>query len=237
MIGGLLARRFVELGHRVAFTGRSSERVAKLGEELGANAHALVADLAEDGAAGRLAERLAGAGLHPTVLVNCARDDRALELPDTGLPSREAWLREFVLDVVVPYELTMALALAPGSRLESVVNLASMYGIVAPQPGLYDDFARESPVHYGVAKAAVIQLSRELAVRLTARNIRVNTISYGGVAGRVDAAFEERYADRSVQRRMLAEEDVVGPAVFLATAASSGMTGHNLVVDGGWTIW
>jgi NAD(P)-dependent dehydrogenase (short-subunit alcohol dehydrogenase family) len=79
-------------------------------------------------------------------------------------------------------------------------------------------------------------LTKELAVRLAGRHIRVNAISFGGVEGRVNEAFKARYAQFCPLGRMLNDNDLAGPVEFLATPASSGVTGHNLVVDGGWTI-
>mgnify|MGYP003739618353 FL=1 len=127
----------------------------------------------------------------------------------------------------------MALTNLPDSRLSSIVNISSMYGIVAPNPLLYDDGLKNSPVHYGVCKAALIHLTKELAVRLAPRNIRVNAISFGGVEGRVDEAFKSRYARLCPLGKMLTEEDLGGSVEFLASEQSRGITGHNLVVDGG----
>jgi len=110
-----------------------------------------------------------------------------------------------------------------------------MYGVVAPTPALYDDFTGESAPHYGTGKAALVHLAKELAVRL-APHVRVNAVSYGGVTGRADAAFEARYAQLAPLGRMLDEGDIAGPVLFLASAAAGGVTGHNLVVDGGWSL-
>lgn len=194
-------------------------------------------DLEEQGAM-RIIERfLESNGAMPAVLINNARNIGHLRLGEDGRPGRAGWLREFELDVRVAYELTMTLAEMPSSRLESVINVSSMYGLVAANPALYEDFESQSPVHYGVAKAALNHLTKELAVRLAPRKIRVNTVSYGGVEGRADQAFVERYSRMCPQGRMLAPQEVVGPAVFLASGASSGITGHNLIVDGGWSVW
>lgn len=183
-----------------------------------------------------LAARILAAAPAPTGLVNNAVDLANQALPPGGRPDRAQWRQEFDLAVAGPYELTLALAEARGSRLDSVVNISSMYGMVARNPSLYEDPVRQSPIHYGVAKAAMLHLTRELAVRLAPR-IRVNAVSFGGVEGRVDAAFLERYARLVPQGRMLREDETPGPVLFLLSEAASGMTGHNLVADGGWSIW
>ena len=96
---------------------------------------------------------------------------------------------------------------------------------------------RQSPLHYSVAKAAQVQLTRELAVRLAPKGIRVNGICFGGVEGRADEAFVDRYRQLCPAGRMLRDDEVVGPVDYLVSDASSGMTGHNMMVDGGWTTW
>jgi NAD(P)-dependent dehydrogenase (short-subunit alcohol dehydrogenase family) len=92
-------------------------------------------------------------------------------------------------------------------------------------------------VHYGVVKAALIHLTKELAVRFADKNIRVNAVSFGGVEGRVDNQFKKRYADLCPNGRMLNDNDLTGAIDFLISRNSLAVTGHNLVVDGGWTIW
>jgi NAD(P)-dependent dehydrogenase (short-subunit alcohol dehydrogenase family) len=72
---------------------------------------------------------------------------------------------------------------------------------------------------------------------LAPRNVQVNCVSFGGVKGRADADFEARYAKLAPTGRMLDEKDIAGPVAYLLSDASVGMTGHNLVVDGGWTVW
>jgi hypothetical protein len=102
---------------------------------------------------------------------------------------------------------------------------------------LYSDAVNQSPLHYGVAKAALQQLTRELAVRLANRDIQVNCVAFGGVEGRVDDAFKQRYAQLCPMGRMLREEEVVTPVDMLLSDGCSGVTGHTLAVDGGWGIW
>src|SRR5207302_11172280 len=113
------------------------------------------------GTAGTMVGHLASRGLLPHFLVNNARDLANLKLAPDGMPSHEQWAAEFMLGVVVPLELTVALASTPGSPLEAVVNIASIYGMVAANPGLYDNPLVESPIHYGTVKAALLHLTRE----------------------------------------------------------------------------
>jgi NAD(P)-dependent dehydrogenase (short-subunit alcohol dehydrogenase family) len=180
--------------------------------------------------------QLRRSGVSPTVLVNNARSTSFLAVDDDQKVPRSNWYGEFTLGVVAPYELTMALADATDSELHSVINIASMYGVTAPNLRLYENPSRQSFVNYGVVKAALIHLTKELAVRLAPR-VRVNAISYGGVEGKVDEGFKHRYSQLCPSGRMLSDLEVFGAAKFLAFDDSSAMTGHNLVVDGGWTVW
>jgi len=199
--------------------------------------HLIQSDLQDEAAATQIVAFLDHMRLGPHGLINAARSLKHLELDGKGQPSRSAWIGEYLLDVVVAYELSLALADQTGSQLKAIVNIASIYGIVAPNRELHDDMTRESLIQYGTAKAALIHLTRELAVHLSDRNIRVNAVSFGGVAGRADKEFMARYARLCPSRRMLDTGDAAGPVEFLLSDASGGMTGHNLVVDGGWTVW
>jgi NAD(P)-dependent dehydrogenase (short-subunit alcohol dehydrogenase family) len=123
------------------------------------------------------------------------------------------------------------------SQLRRVVNIGSMYGTVAANTHLYTDPVGQSPLHYSVAKAALSHLTKELAVRLSKNSIQVNCVAFGGVEGRVDDAFKQRYAQLCPMGRMLREDEVVGPVDMLLSDKCSGVTGHTLAVDGGWSIW
>jgi len=123
----------------------------------------------------------------------------------------------------------------------SVVNVASMYGMVAPDQRLYEASpAYRNPPAYGAAKAAVLQLTRYAACALAPRGIRVNAVSPGPFPGETvqqDRRFIERLASRVPLGRIGSPEEMIGPVVFLLSDAASYVTGHNLVVDGGWTAW
>lgn len=127
--------------------------------------------------------------------------------------------------------------LSENGYLEKVINIASMYGVVVPNHSLYEDKAHVAPIHYGTVKAAMIHLTKELAVRLIDKNIIVNAISYGGVEGRVNEEFLQRYKTLCPQKKMLKEKEVSGSVLFLISNMSNSMIGHNLIVDGGWSLW
>jgi len=131
----------------------------------------------------------------------------------------------------------MALAQQTNSNLESVVNIGSQYGVVAPNLNLYSERVIESSLHYGVAKAGMGHLTKELAIRLAGQDIRVNCVAFGGVEGRVGDDFKKRYSALCPLGRMLNESDLAGPVDLLLSSASSAITAHTLIVDGGWIVW
>ena len=239
-LGQALTSFFLANGDRVIGTCRTADSLNELQHRHDSYAENFVGfeiDLTNPDAIETLRSQLDAKNLFPDGLVNSARHTGFLAIEKNGLVSRENFVNEYLLDVVVPYELTMALALQKASQLRRVVNIGSMYGTVAANPHLYSDAVHQSPLHYGVAKAALQQLTRELAVRLANRDIQVNCVAFGGVEGRVDDAFKQRYAQLCPMGRMLREEEVVTPVDMLLSDGCSGVTGHTLAVDGGWGIW
>ena len=142
------------------------------------------------------------------------------------------------MGIVGPYTLNNLLIDSnSGTKLDNIIFISSIYGVVAPTPSLYDNFEHQSPIQYGVTKAAQIHLTKELAVRYSSKGIRVNAISLGGIKGRVKESFIDKYSKLNPQNKMLSVSDVLKPIEFLIKNDSESITGHNLIVDGGWTIW
>lgn len=124
----------------------------------------------------------------------------------------------------------------------SIVFLSSIYGMVGADSRIYGDAQYRGepmtcPPEYAAEKGAVIALTRHLACEWARFGIRVNCISPGGVESGQPADFVERYSARVPMGRMARAEEIADAVVFLASDASSYITGHNLVVDGGLTAW
>jgi NAD(P)-dependent dehydrogenase (short-subunit alcohol dehydrogenase family) len=238
--GKVLLESLISQGWNVVATSRDKGRIDEIIASLPSGqdrANGIEIDLQAGDAPQFLIHELARRELVITHLVNNARSLTTLAVQSDGTTARDTFLGEFELDVVVPYELTMAFARASAHKLCAVVNIGSQYGLVAPNPALYEGSLDRSPVQYGVSKAGVHHLTRELAVRLAPQGIRVNCVAFGGVGGRVDESFLARYAQLSPSRRMLDASEIPGPVIFLLGDASSAVSGHVLVADGGWSLW
>ena len=205
-------------------------------------------DITDRASIERAAAEVVAAWGVPHVLVNNAGLDSPPDAPaeDVG-PFEDFPVESFdrVMDVNV--KGTLLCCQVVGGRMAaagrgSVVNISSIYGLLSPVQSLYD-FRRDAgetfvkPVAYSVSKSAVLNLTRYLATYWAASGVRVNTLTLAGVANDQPAAFVEAYSARMPLGRMAEAGEYVGAVVFLASDASSYVTGSNLVVDGGWSAW
>jgi len=243
-VGGLL-----EAGHKVAalvLAGTEQDAtLVTLAKDHGDALDIVVADVTSrpdlEAAADRIEERW---GV-PSVLVNNAGIDAPPQ------PGRGALLADVPVDAfrrVLEVNLVGAFQAMQvfGARMAaagrgSIVNVGSLYATVSPDARMYDHLQMDPPFlkppAYGASKAGLVNITRYFATHLAPQGVRVNALSPGGVAGGQDPEFVEKFAARVPLGRLGRPDELVQPLLFLATDASSYVTGINLKVDGGFTAW
>lgn len=256
--GGLLGqshcRALAEAGAHVVATDIEESKVAGLcaevRERFGVEAVAVGGDVTKAADVEALRRAVMERFGRVDVLVNnAAIDDKFVEPPE-GAPSSsrfEAYPLDVfrrILDVNVTSVFLCSQKLGAEmakARSGSIVNVASTYGVVAPDQRLYAPPSGPQTFFKGPAypasKGAVLQLTRFLASYWGEAGVRVNALSPGGVENGQAEHFQAAYRARTPLGRMAGIEDYAGAVVFLSSDASSYMTGANLVVDGGWTTW
>jgi NAD(P)-dependent dehydrogenase (short-subunit alcohol dehydrogenase family) len=155
----------------------------------------------------------------------------------------DAWRGVFSANVETSLLLTQcAIPYFKRRRRGSMLFTASIYGVVGADQRIYEGSSYEghpisNPAAYSAAKGAILSLVRHLAAELGAWGIRVNALTPGGVSSGQNGVFQKKYSARVPLGRMARGEEMIGPAMFLLSDAASYVTGHNLVVDGGLTVW
>ena len=184
----------------------------------------------------------------PHLLVNNAGLDSPPDAPAEDVGPFETYPEasfDRVMDVNVKGTLFCCQAI--GARMAqagrgSIVNISSIYGLLSPQQDVYEFRRRRGetftkPVAYSVSKSAIFNLTRYLATYWAKAGVRVNTLTLAGVFDDQPQEFLDAYCARVPLGRMADAREAVGAPVFLASDASSYMTGANLIVDGGWSAW
>lgn len=244
-VGSTVVSAFAELGASIAILdldgGACDLLATRARATWGVDAVPLAADLRNSQTVAGIPAHLAATLGRLDVLVHCAAlvGTYPLEGWVTSVEDQsiDTWREALEVNLTSSFALTQAvLPLLRSSGHGSIINVASIYGLVGPDWSLYQGTDLGSPAAYAASKGGLLQLTRWLATTL-APDIRVNAISPGGILRNTPEPFRSRYESRTPLGRMGVEEDLIGAAVFLATDLSSYVTGHNLVVDGGWTSW
>lgn len=235
-IGTILVKQMLEDGHRVVFTSTSKEKAASFKEQFPDFQSKLDFCVLKFETENSLEGWGKALSFKIDTVIHNARSLTSLQVQENGFSTSENLIEEFKLAIVFPYLITQHL-IAQEHPLRDVIFISSMYGSVAPNKNLYTDFHKQSPIQYGIGKAAQLHIVKELAVRFAERGIRVNAISYGGVYGRVNQEFLQRYKQLCPSGRMLNDNDLYPPIKFLINNDELNITGENIKIDGGWTIW
>lgn len=241
-LGSAMVEALAEAGSSVLAVARRDEALEALAGPLrarGLDVQIHAADVTTPAWTDALASAVADRG-RLDVLVNNAHVGRGGSLRTaTAADFDEA----FGLAVTAAWATTEAArpglrASAEAGASASVVNIASMYGLVAPDLAVYDAEEKRNPPFYGAAKAALLQLTRYAAAELGREGIRVNAITPGpfpAPAARKDDRFVADLAAHTMLGRLGEPQDLKTALLFLASPHTRFVTGANIVVDGGWT--
>jgi NAD(P)-dependent dehydrogenase (short-subunit alcohol dehydrogenase family) len=253
-LGRTMARTLLQNGARVVVLGRSDRLVttaAQWAEEFGAPAvSAHQVDMYDLDALGLVLDRIAAEESRLDVLINNAHElgpATGFNTPTGRLEEAtlDQWMRNLTGGVYWPALATQKLgARMQQARAGSIINIATMYAVVAPSPRLYEGKTALNPPGYSASKAALVAFTRYVASFWGAYGIRANAILPGPFSNTEndgpntvrDTDFLRRLTERTCVGRVGLPHELAGALLFLASDASSFVTGHSLVVDGGWTI-
>ena len=249
-LGAVWTEALIEAGARVAAldiakavpTARFEELTKRAGNAIQCFDCDITSRESIEGAASLVAERMG----EPSVLVNNAGIDQPPDSPGGRHHLHQLPIDDFRRMVEVNLIGTFQVTQVFGERMAahgggSIINIGSLYASVSPDANFYAHLAGNAPFikspAYGASKAAVVNLTKFFATHWASRGIRVNTLSPGGVLAGQDEQFKSKYGARVPLARMAEPDDLKGPLIFLASSASSYVTGHELRVDGGFTAW
>jgi NAD(P)-dependent dehydrogenase (short-subunit alcohol dehydrogenase family) len=251
---GILGRRFAaglaEFGADLALIDLDLAACTTLAEDMAkrydVRAQGVACDVADPLAVRRMADAVArGLGDVDILMNNAASKGRSLDAFFAPVESFDLATWREVMSVNLDGLFLVAQAVGAGMaarRRGSIIQTASIYGLVAPDQRIYEGSeyngrAINTPAVYSASKAGVIGLTRHLATYWSSAGVRVNTLTPGGVASGQNNEFSRRYSARVPLGRMAEADDLVGAVVFLASDASRYITGQNIVVDGGLSAW
>jgi len=254
--GGLLGRQFAlalaQAGADVMLADLAYEAAADQAEVIraeGLSAEALAVDVVDPDSTRAMVEQTLARFGRLDVLINSAALDPKFDPQHQSEQianafetySLEAWRKALDVNLTGMFLASQAAVqpmLAQGKGV--IINICSTYGINGPDQRIYirlDGTRSYKPVYYSVTKAGVLGFTRYLAAYYAGKNIRVNALTPGGVYNQHDEVFVKAYSAKTILGRMANIDEMSAAMLFLASDASSYMTGANLIVDGGWTAW
>ncbi len=242
-IGQEIALTIAELGGDLLLVDRPSSDYGlvtqKIFDNWDVNIECIDCDLENEASRNYLIDKAIKSDKNLDILINNAAfvGESNLEgwVEDFDKQSLETWNRALEVNLTAPFHLSQAFTpLLRKNNNGSIINIASIYGMNAPDYSLYEGTNMGNPAGYSASKGGLIQLTSWLATTVSP-DIRVNSISPGGVWRNQPSKFVERYESRTPLGRMATEEDFKGVVAYLASDLSAYVTGQNIVVDGGWT--
>lgn len=216
-------------------------KAATLNKRYKVKATALTVDLTDDDAVAAMPALLKKQMGRLDVLIHAAALVGTSLLKGWAVPFKEqdigTWRKALEVNLTSSFALAQAChPLLARSTNGSIINISSIYGVLGPDMGLYAGTGMGNPAAYAASKGGLVQLTRWMSTSL-APSVRVNSISIGGVFRNHRQPFLSRYIQKTPLKRMAIEQDIKGAALFLASDLSQYVTGHNLMVDGGFSAW
>jgi NAD(P)-dependent dehydrogenase (short-subunit alcohol dehydrogenase family) len=251
ILGGRFAAALADHGANLVLLDLEREaaeaRASELASDYGVDTLGLACDVSDPAqVAEALARAVEGLGGLDILVNNAASksDDLAAFFAPLEDYDLETWRQVMAVNLDGLFLVAQAAGrqmIAQG-RGGSIVQLASIYGVVAPDNRIYEGseylgMAINTPPVYSTSKAGVVGLTRHLAAHWAPHGIRVNALTPGGVRSGQNETFLGRYGARVPLGRMAEPEEMTGALVFLASDAASYVTGQNILVDGGLTVW
>ena len=245
-LGRVMADTLAEAGADIAIVDINSERIdgvcGDLQQHWNVKTLALKVDLEQEEQVRAIPVAVVKALGRLDILINNAAFVGTSNLSGWGVPFEEqktpTWRRALEVNLTAVFELTQAsVPYLRASGHGCIINTASIYGIVGPDPRLYTDLPKMfNPAAYASSKGGLVQFTKWCATVL-APDIRVNAITPGGIFRNQNPKFLERYEFRCPLKRMAHEDDFIGATIFLASDLSKYVTGQNIIVDGGFSVW
>lgn len=254
LLGAEFCRTLVEAGAEVAVVDlntSASQAVADTLTKSGYKALAVPTDITVPDSVNALVEKVSSTFGRIDILVNSAALDPKFD-PDAikkGITPGafedyplDQWNAALGVNLTGMFLVTQACVkpMIEQGKKGSIVNICSTYGLNGPDQRIYvkgDERVAFKPVYYTVTKAGLLGFTKYLAAYYAGTEIRVNALTPGGVFNDHEDYFVKNYSAKTIMGRMAKKDEMNGALLFLASDASSYMTGNNVVVDGGWTAW
>jgi NAD(P)-dependent dehydrogenase (short-subunit alcohol dehydrogenase family) len=252
---GLLGREFcltlAQAGARVYVADLDGQAAQTVAGEITGQAQepaGIRLDVTDPDSVNTVVEQILGQSGRLDILVNSAALDPKFDLDNIGSASNafedyplDSWQSALNVNLTGPFLVSQAVARQMVRQKKgSIINICSTYGLGGPDQRIYEKPGQSpvyKPVYYTVTKAGILGLTKYLATYYAGSDIRINALTPGGVFNGHDDTFVKNYSARTVMGRMAQKDEMNGALLFLASDASSYMTGANVVVDGGWTAW
>jgi len=254
LLGAEFCRTLAEAGASIAvvdLNASASQGTADTLTKNGFNTLAVPTDITQPDSVNAMVEKVTSEFGRLDILVNSAALDPKFD-PDAAKKGiapgafedypLDQWNAALNVNLTGMFLVTQACVkqMIAQKKKGSIINICSTYGLNGPDQRIYiKDGERVAfkPVYYTVTKAGVMGFTKYLAAYYAGTDIRVNALTPGGVYNNHDEYFVKNYSAKTIMGRMANKDEMNGALLFLASDASSYMTGNNVVVDGGWTAW